>query len=194
MSANNTLDWSSHLGSIVSGINNSKRHILYGFSSIEAQKPKNVSILKKKFALKRYLFKEKFDQKKFDFKVGDRVKIYKKQKTFNRGYEVKTESKPDFIREILDTYPKTILLTHHQKRPFYPQEIVKYPLSTDKQKFDYFISDVKYEPLQSLRSGVSLKSEKKFKIESHSSDFNKWISEAEREKLIHDGKLHSSSQ
>ena len=192
MSANNTLDWSSQLSSVVTGINNSPRSILYGFSSVQAQRPKNSAILKKKFALKRYLYQGKYQNRKFDLKVGDRVKILKKKSKFDRGYTVKTYSRPDFVKKILETTPKTILLENHRKKPFYLQEVIRYPISTEdgQNKFDYFITEQKNDPEQSLRSGVSLKSEKKYKIQSHhSSDFSKWINDTERLKLVENGKL-----
>ena len=196
LSANLTLDWVDNLGSVVSGINNTPRDILFGFSSIQAQKPRNVELLKKKFALKRYMYREKHENQALNLKEGDRVKVYKKPKTFSKGYEQRTESKPDFVEKILDTYPKTVTLRNHKGQKFYRQELVKFPVSNTSlyPKHDYFIVEEKNVPKTTLRSGASLNSEKRFKIQSHSSDFSKWIDDTERQKLENDGVLRASDK
>ena len=196
LSANLTLDWVDNLGSVVSGINNTPRDILYGLSSIQAQSPENVEILKKKFALKRYKYREKYENRPLNLKEGDRVKVYKKPKTFSKGYEQHTESKPDFVEKILDTYPKQIILKNHKNKKFYRQELVRFPISdtTHYPISDYFIAEEKNEPKSTLRSGVSLNSEKIFRIQSRKSDFLKWIDDTEWQKLVKNGILPSSDK
>ena len=196
MTAQLTLDWVSHLASICAGINNTRRNVLFGYTSIEAQKPAVVEILKKKFALKRYLYAEKFENKPTDLKIGQRVKIYKKKGVFSRGYEANTEKEPAFIRKILDTHPRTFLLTGH-KKPYYKQQLIRYPISLDSNKgpdYGYTITDEKIVPESTLRSRKILKNEKKYRIQNRSLDFDEWMSDEQRQKLVNHGVLSPFSK
>ena len=194
LTAHNTLNWIDHLGYILSGINNTKRRVLYGLSSVEAKQPANVEILKKKFALKREQLREKYEGKKNPFHIDDRVKVLKKKKTFSRGYENQTEETVDYIKACLDTFPKTYRLKFRKSRPFYASELVSYPESKSTSSPDYYIVEEKQQIRRAHRSGAATgQKEKLFKIKSHSGgeDEERWITENEKKKLINDGVLAS---
>ena len=191
LTAHNTLNWIDHLGYILSGINNTKRKVLYGLSSVEAKNPANVEILKKKFAFKREQLREKYEGKKSKLKVNDRVKVIKKKSTFSRGYENQTEERADYIKEVLDTTPVTFRLKFRTYRPFYASELVSYPESKTTNLPDYYIVEEKQKIRRVHRSGTATgQKEEVYKIRSHSGgEGQRWITENEKQKLIKNGKL-----
>ena len=199
LTAHNTLNWIDHLGNILAGINNTKRRVLFGYSSVEARQPKISEILKKKFAFNREKLREKYEGKVRKFSIHDRVKVIKKKKVFDRGYVNQTEDGVDYITSCLDTYPPTFRLKFRKSRPYYSAELISYPESKTTSTTphhvtpDYYITDEKQQTRRTHRSGTATgEKEKLYKIKSHSGKKEeRWISENEKKDLIRNGVLAS---
>ena len=197
LSSSGSNNWLHALGSILTGINQMKRDILFGYSSYDVKYDKDVAdIVRKKSALRLKEYNDKFEGKKPEFVPGDRVKVVGKKRTFQRSYDKVTTS-IDFISRVLPTRPITYKLVQKRGRPYYSFELIKYGDSDRKKKFDLYVlkSDNKKEHHRRLlRSGKS-NSEKLYHVKSKSDfSFNDFLTKSQVQKLIEDDRLANAAK
>ena len=123
--ANNTLRYIDVLNSLVDSYN-SRKHRIIGCAPSEVNKSNERKIWKRQY--QKY-FKNYYSSKT-KFKIGDKVRISKIKKTFEKGYLPNFTKEIFVIVEVLKTHPTTYFLRDSQdqilKGAFYAEELVLY--------------------------------------------------------------------
>lgn len=104
MTARNTLRYIDVLQEIVDSYNSSKHRTL-GISPKEVTKDNEMALWIKQY--KKYIYSK---EPSFEFQVGDKVRITKYRKQFDRGYLPKWQKEIFQIAHVLRTYPETYVL------------------------------------------------------------------------------------
>jgi len=120
--ANNTYRYLEALDGLVSGYNN-RKHSSIGMSPAEASKSSNEDAVRAK------LYPPKPPPLRPKFKVGDRVRIPRKKRTFEKGYTSRWTEEVFTVSEVLYTNPPTYRITDSDgeeiKGSFYEAELQK---------------------------------------------------------------------
>jgi hypothetical protein len=158
--------WIDIVDDLVYNYNNSF-HRSIKMTPTEASNKKNESIVHKN------LYGNETDVKsiKPKFKVGDRVRISKYKKVFDKGYLPNWTTELFTVSKVLNTTPITYKIKDYNDEEiegsFYEQELVKF----DKQNEDYEVEKILKTR---TRNG---KKEYLIKWRSYDSTFNSWIPE-----------------
>ena len=213
MDFNRDLVWTNFLPNILRGINQMKRKVLFNFSSHQVKFDREIeNIVQKKFLIKLNKFQQPFKSKPPKYEPNQVVKVVRKTRLFQRGYDAKTEGPTDVIKSVNDTAPYTYNLKH-KRRPYYDYELIPFgpPPSAsssssdgstaahastdekDKKRFVFHISEERPIQRRQLRSGLAREpsaDEKLYLLRRYDQPaFSEWIDDSEKRNLIKNGQL-----
>ena len=167
-SANNTKKYIDILDDLIEKYNNTY-HRSIGRTPVDARKPSSYQYVFKKLYTKKVIQKPKF-------KIGDKVRISKKKKQFEKGFTPNWTEEIFTISDVKDTNPPTYhiqdLKGESVKGSFYEAELQK---STQ----DVF----RIEKVIKKRTRKNGEKEVYVKWTGYSSDFNSWIPISELSKI-----------
>ena len=189
MMALNTRRWIDLLDEVVDIHNNRISSVLHGFTPNQAHEKQNEEYLRAKFLADYEKYKKRFEKQKPKFAVGDTVRVIRKTKVFNRGYEPAFGREIFTVREVKKTFPITYKLEGKQ-RAYYSQELVaaeRPEVETEKQ---FFIEKTRVVNTRKLRSGVTSGGQKQYLLKARNDpNQSSWINHFEFEKLKDGGYL-----
>ena len=171
-SANNTKRYIDILDQLIDRYNNTK-HRAIGCTPTVARQPASYQHVFKKLYAKKVEDRRSVVPK---FHVGDKVRIVKKKKTFEKGYFPNWTEELFTISSVKDTKPPTYTIQDLQGEPiqgsFYEAEL-------QKSKQDIF----RIEKVIKKRKGKNGGKEAYVKWKGYNSDFNSWVPVSELHKL-----------
>ena len=171
-SANNTKRYIDILDQLIEKYNNTK-HRSIGCTPTVARQPSSYQHVFKKLYTKN-VQKEKKDPK---FKVGEQVRIFKKKKTFEKGFTPNWTEELFSINTVKDTKPPTYLIQDLNgeiiKGSFYEPELQK----SDQVRFRI---DKIIKKRTRKDNGIE---EAYVKWKGYNNSFNTWVPLADLEKL-----------
>ena len=198
MTANNTKKYFDVLQDIVYSYNRRKSRAIFDYRPIDAYTDKKViEILKKKFDKEREDYEKKFSKSKYV--VGQKVRVAKDEKLFDRGYVSQFEDEVRTIREVINSRPACYKVSG-KRRIFYEPEISPVHGNIDdddegeKSKSEklksYFIERTRKVGGKVLRNNKVTGQQTEYLVKSHNDpSISTWMKQPQVEKLQNEGFL-----